>query len=203
MDYLVWAGCAVAFVTYFPLWKQIRSGKVEQNLFTWVMWATLDALAAATIIKQGGSYALPVFYAIGSGATVYIISKTEHKSIWTWFESVVIALVVACMVIWYLTTDATATVASTLAVLFGSIPQLVDAWKKPRTMPLGAYWAYLLANILCTAGAKDWSIQERFYPASVTILCLLFILFVIIRRRCQAPESTATPDHPVPTGRQA
>lgn len=173
MNALVLAGSAVAILTYFPLWKQIRSGKAKQNLLTWVLWGTLDLVVAATIIVQHGSWLLPMVYAFGSGVTVLIIKRHGDKASWTWFETMVASLVIVSTVVWYLTTDATATVASTCAMLIAGIPQLKDAWRKPHEMPLAAYAMYTLANILCTAGGADWSIKERFYPASAAVFCLL------------------------------
>ena len=77
------------------------------------------------------------------------------------------------VVVWYLTTDATATIASTCAMLIAGVPQIKDAWRKPQEMPLAVYAMYMVANILCTAGGADWSIKERFYPASAAVFCLL------------------------------
>lgn len=173
MSVLVFAGSLIAILTYFPLWKQIRSGKAKQNLLTWVLWGTLDAVVAATIVVQDGSWLLPIVYTFGSGVTVLIIKRHGDKASWTWFETLVASLVIVSVVVWYLTTDAIATVASTCAMLIAGIPQLKDAWQKPREMPLAAYTMYAVANILCAAGGADWSVKERFYPASGAVFCLL------------------------------
>jgi hypothetical protein len=82
---------------------------------------------------------------------------------------------VVSVIIWLLTTDAIATVASTSAMVIGGFPQLKDAWKKPREMPLAAYAAYAIANALCTAGGADWSIKERFYSAAATVFCAAIV----------------------------
>lgn len=176
MNVLILAGSVVAILTYFPFWKAIRTGKVEQNLLTWALWGTLDLVVTAIIIVQGGSFLLPIAYTIGASITVIFIAKSKGKTSWTWFESLVTSLVVVSMVIWYLCGSKVATVASTIAMLIAGVPQLIDAWKKPRSMPLLAFSAYLLANILSTAGGIDWSIKERFYPASAAAYCFLIVL---------------------------
>src|SRR3989344_9350376 len=116
MNVLILAGSAVAILTYFPLWKGIRIGKVEQNLLTWALWGIRDLVVAATIIVQKGSFLLPIAYAIGSSITVVFIAKAKGKASWTWFESLVLSLVLASMVIWYLSGSRVATVASTTAM---------------------------------------------------------------------------------------
>lgn len=177
MNVLILAGSVVAILIYFPLWKGIRTGKVEQNLLTWALWGTLDFVVAATIIAQKGSFLLPIAYAIGSLITVLFIVKAKGKASWTWFESLVSFLVLASMVIWYFSGDKVAAVASTTAMCIAGVPQLIDAWKKPHSMPLLVFSAYLLANVLSTAGGSDWSIKERFYPASAAVYCFLIVLF--------------------------
>ena len=173
MNALTLAGSALALLTYFPLWKQIRSGSVKQNLLTWALWSTLDAVIAGTIIVQKGSFLLPVVYALGGSMTVFFIARSRSKARWTWFESMVSFLVLASMVIWYVSGSKVATVASTVAMLIAGIPQIADAWKKPKDMPLMAYSSYFVANCLSTAGGKNWSIEERFYPVSAGAFCLL------------------------------
>ena len=191
MNALVLAGSIVAILTYFPLWKQIRSGKARQNLLTWALWGALDAIVAATIIVQHGSWLLPVAYTFGSGLTVVIIMRQGDKASWTWFETMVASLALVSMVVWYLTTNVIATVASTSAMLIAGMPQLKDAWQKPEEMPLGAYASYFVANLLCTAGGADWSIKERFYPASAALFCLI-ITMLAARRLWQRPASEAS-----------
>lgn len=181
MNTLTLVGSLIAILTYFPLWNQIRSGQAKQNLLTWVLWGTLDLVVAATIVAQHGNWLLPVVYGFGSGVTVLIIKRHGDKSLWTWFETMVASLVIVSAAVWYLTTDALATVASTCAMIIAGVPQLKDAHQKPHEMPLVAYAMYAVANILCTAGGADWSIKERFYPASAAAFCLAIVLLSLKR----------------------
>ncbi len=177
MNALILTGSLIAVLTYFPLWKQIRTGEVEQNLLTWALWAILDLVVAATIIVQGGSFLLPIAYFFGGTITVFLIVKSKGKASWTWFESLIASLTIASMVIWYFSGGKIATVASTSTMCIAGIPQLIDAWKKPYSMPLVAFCTYLLANSLSMAGGSDWSIKERFYPALAAAYCFLVVLF--------------------------
>ena len=182
MNILVWSGSLLALITYFPLWYQIKVGKTEQNRLTWGLWAALDIIATLTIVIQKGNFLLPVAYVIGSIVTVYFISRTGKKATWTWFETMVTVLVIICMIIWCLVNSRAATIASSSALLIAGIPQLVDAWKRPQEMPFLVYASYVIANGLSTAGGKNWSIEERFYPATATILCFLFIVVIFVRK---------------------
>lgn len=170
------AGSILALLIYFPLWKQIRSGEAKQNYLTWILWGLLDFIVAATIIVQHGNWLLPITYGFGSLITFYFILKAGEKASWTWFETMVVSLVIASMVIWYFSGSKIATIASTSAMLIAGIPQLIDTYKKPHEMPLLAYFGYFIANCLSTAGGKNWSIEERFYPTGAAIFCLLIAL---------------------------
>ena len=199
MNALVWAGSILALLTYFPLWKQIRSGKAKQNLLTWALWGVLDAVVAATIIVQKGNFLLPMVYTIGSMLTVYFILKTGNRAVWTWFETMVVLLTIASMMIWYFSGGKAAAVASTMAMCIAGIPQLVDAWKKPQDMPFLAYISYSIANCLSTAGGKSWAIKERFYPAGATVLSFLIAAFAA-RKYFLEPTSVKLVDKSSSTG---
>jgi hypothetical protein len=177
VNVLVWAGGMLAILTYFPLWKGIKSGKVKQNLFTWLLWAILDGIVAVTIIAQNGNFLLPVAFTVGSVITSFFIVGSKNKVSWTWFETMVVLLVVSSMGVWHFSGDRVATIASTIAVTIAGIPQLIDAWKKPKDMPILEFVSYTIANGLSTAGGKNWSISERLFPASGTVFCLLIVVF--------------------------
>lgn len=182
MNILVWSGSLLALLTYFPLWYQIKIGTTEQNRLTWGLWGALDIIATITIIAQKGNFLLPAAYVIGSVMTVYFISRTGKKSAWTWFETMVTLLVIICMVIWYFVNSKAATIASSSALLIAGVPQLVDAWRRPHEMPFLVYVSYTIANGLSTAGGKNWSVEERFYPATAAVLCFLFVVVIFARK---------------------
>ncbi len=179
MNSLTIVGSIIAILAYFPLWWQIKRNEIEQNLLTWVLWFALDVIIVASIFFQKGNFLLPATYTIGSLITTILIIKSQNKMSWTWFESFVSALVLISMIIWYFSGDKAATVTATAAMLVAGIPQLVDAYKNPHSMPLLVYGAYIIANSFSLAGATDWSVKESLYPASALIYCLLIFIFSI------------------------
>jgi hypothetical protein len=179
MNIFAWTGSIFALLIYFPLWWQIYKGAVKQNYLTWILWAILDVIVAATIIVQDGNYLLPVTYAIGSFVTFCLILRVGDKASWSWFETTIVFLVFASIFIWHSSGSKIATIASTSAMLIAGIPQLVDAFKRPREMPMAPYFGYFVANCLSVAGGKKWSIEERFYPTGAAILCLLIALLAV------------------------
>ncbi|MEK7519718.1 MAG: hypothetical protein AAB581_00525 [Patescibacteria group bacterium] len=154
---------------------------MNQNLFTWILWVAVDFVIAASVITQGGNFLLPVAYTVGSAITAFFIFASESRASWTWIETVVALLVVASMGVWVYSGSKLATIASTTAMIIAGIPQLVDAWKKPREMPMPVFVSYFIANSLSAAGGKNWSIEERFFPVALAFYCVA-IIFCSARR---------------------
>jgi hypothetical protein len=175
MSTLVILGALVAFGAYVPLWQGIRAGK-PQNLLTWILWGTLDAIITASIIKQDGNYLLPMIYTVGSTITGYLIWKSQGEMVWKRFHTLITILAVASMVIWYFSGVQNATIASSLAMMIGGIPQLEDAWEKPEDMPLIEYAFFTLANFLSMMGGKSWAIEEWFYAFTATVFCFVMVV---------------------------
>jgi len=180
------AGIIVGIAVYIPLCIQILSGKTKQNLATWGLWALLDSIAAASLFYQHGNFFLPALYALSSTVISLSILKSKNFS-WTWFETMVAFMVVACIVIWAISGAYVATIASTTAVVIAGIPLTAECWKKPEESPFLTYLGFLVANALGVIGGKEWSVTERLYTAACTALCLVVVIF-IARRFWRKPE---------------
>lgn len=194
MNSLIISSTIVAFVVYILLCVQLISSKAKQNLGTWILWTILDAIAAGTLIVQHGNYLLPVAYTIGSTVVVICIIKSKNFETWTLFESFITLLVIVCIVVWASSGAKVATIASSLALVIAGAPQLRESYRRPWDTPILIYAGYFLANSLATLGGKNWSIEERFYPACAGIYCLLVAIVAVRKlwiKQPIAPPTTA------------
>ena len=155
VNYLA-AGCLATSISYAFLCYSLKKGKVVQNLMTWLLWAALDIIIAASVIYQGGNWPFIVIYVAGCLAVSATVFKSSINP-WTRYETLI---------------------AGTIAVVIAGIPQLIDIWKRPEENPFLIYVGFLIGNILSTAAGKEWSIQERFYPVSMVIFCVIFIIAI-------------------------
>lgn len=174
----VFLSSVLALVLYVPLCIQLLSGKVKQNLATWLLWSILDGVAAGTLIVQGGNFWLATTYTLGSAVATLCILKSKMVK-WTWFENFVSLLVIICIIVWISSGSKVATIASTLAMFIAGIPQLIETMRKPHETPILIYFGYFIANSLSILGGKDWTIQERFYSSSAAIYCFILVLFAM------------------------
>ena len=164
----------LALSLYLPLGYQILTGKVTQNLATWILWILLDVIAAGSMFVQDGNFELPTAYVVGGTCIIVCIAKMKTMK-WTMYETKVSCMVVACMIGWGLSGPWLATILSSSAMALATIPQLKDCWRQPDQTPTLVYVGYTVANLASTIGGKSWTVEERFYPIVCMIICMLMV----------------------------
>ncbi len=181
MNVYQWASVILALVLYVPLGRMIVKGLVTQNLATFILWGSLDAIVGASMYFQGsGNFQLPFAYTLGCVFIISCILKSGNYA-WTRFETQISIVVATCSLAWCVivfgfSNPWLATILSTVGVVSAGIPQLRDSWRKPEDSPLLTYVGFVVVNTLSVAGGTSWTVEERLYPASCTILCLLVVL---------------------------
>ncbi len=176
MEYLAPIGGGLGLVAFGLLIIALFRQSTEQSFAAFFLWAMLDVIATVTTIIQHGNYWLALSNAIGSTIITLLLVKKKQVS-WSWVESMTAFLVVVCLVIWYTAGERAGIIASSLAVVIASIPQMVDTYKKPEATPTFVYVTFLVANILSVMGGTSWTIEERFYQCCGVFLCTVIVLF--------------------------
>lgn len=177
----------LALMLYLPLARDIWTGKITQNLATFILWGTLDTIAAISIFLQGGNYQLPSAYVAGCVLIVGCILKTGTFE-WTWFETAMSICVCVCLIGWAMSGSYLATILSTIGVVLAGLPQLKDTLKDPDGCPTLLYFGYTIANLLSTIGGKAWVVEERLYPVACLILCLVIALASLRKTKKTEPD---------------
>lgn len=165
----------ICVVAYIPLAVGITKSSVEQSFAAFILWAMLDTIATITTLLEDGNFWLPFTYA--SGSTIIALLLVLKKQItWSRIETVTSILVVICLVIWFTAGERAGIIASSIAVVIASLPQMVDTFKKPQATPLVPYLIFLSANVLSFIAGRSWTIEERFYPGCAIFLCAVIVL---------------------------
>jgi hypothetical protein len=172
----------IGFCAYIPLIAGIVRNTVQQSFTAFLLWAILDIIATITTFLQDGNYWLPFSNVVGA-TTVTILLGIKKQVSWSWVETMTAILVVICLVVWSVSGETAGIVASSLAVVVASIPQMVETYQKPTTTPLFAYLIFLSANILSFASGRSWTIEERFYAGCSVFLCVVIVSFAARRWR--------------------
>jgi hypothetical protein len=153
----------VSVPLYIWMCQKIIRHEIKQSFATWMLWAVLDVIVTASIWWNDGSYLLPLVFTIGSAITMGILIN-EKMTGWSRFETFLMSLVIVCMVIWYFTDAAVATIAGTMAVNLAGVPNIREAYREPEKQPVLIWFGFLCANALGVAGGDAWTVQERLYP---------------------------------------
>lgn len=154
-------------------------GSKPQNLASWVLFTLLTGVAAASVIVQHGNYPIALVWAIGNATVSLCIFKSKVFS-WTWLESMVVVLVLACLVVWKISGPKAATIATSIAFLTAGLPQLRDTYRKPWNTSVIIYSGYSVASMLSVIAGKDWSVEQRLFPM---VLVLFNFLVAIVASR--------------------
>jgi hypothetical protein len=157
----------------------IQKGK-GVSFATFFLWAILSAINAVSTIKRRGNYLLPATYTFGN-LVVALVLLFEERYGWGGFEWITLFLVALCMIIYRYSTLRKAIVASTLATVIASLPQLKISFETPWEVSIPIWSGFLLANIFSVLAGKEWTIQERFYSFGRSINCGLIIVLAIIK----------------------
>lgn len=167
------ASVVLALYLYQPLAKAIRVGAVTQNMVTFLLWGTIDAIAAVSTAIKGGNWVLEAAYVVGCLIIVRAILKAKCPMRFGKIEALSGALVVGCIIAWMTLGETGAIIASAIAVGIAGIPQAFEARDVPEKAAPFTYLGFTVANLLFAAAGKDWSVKERFYGEVCTVLTLV------------------------------
>ena len=170
----------LGFCAYVPLIVGILRNTAQQSFAAFFLWALLDAIATVTTFLQGGNYWLPFSNVVGS-STLALVLVVKRQVAWSWIENMTALLVLICLGVWYTVGEQLGIVASSLAVVMASIPQMAETYRAPQSTPVVPYFIFLGANILSFIAGRAWTIEERFYAGCSILLCVAIILLALRR----------------------
>lgn len=171
----------IAIIAYIPLIAGIVRNKVEQSFAAFLLWTLLDSIATITTFLEHGNYWLPFSNVVGT-ITVTLLLVTRRQVSWSWIETMTVLLVIICLTIWYYAGEQAGIIASSLAVVVASVPQMVDTFKKPSATPVLSYIIFFTANTISFYAGRSWTIEERFYAGCSMFLCVVIIVFALRRK---------------------
>jgi len=191
-DVLKIAGGISALALFIPMAVRIvKDGGAGQSFATWLLWAALDTILAASIIEQRGNFLLPLGFALGS-AVMTLLLLARGRFAWSRVESVTLILVLGCLFGWRLGGARIATIAATTGICLAGIPGLVELWRNPQRA-VGNIWGwYVLANGLAFLGGTAMTVEERFAPGMFAAFSLLMFLASRRPTTTRAYPGTAT-----------
>ncbi len=180
---IISAGLGVAlFVTYFI---EIFRDSVRPHVFSWVTWSLLTGVAFLVSRSSGGgsgTWILAIETVMCGVIAVYALFKGEKNITKLDWASFIAALLVFGF---YLTTHNaiwSAILAASIDTL-GFIPTFRKSYEKPFEEPISSYLLSGLGYLFSIPALGRIVIVPVIYPATLVVTNLVFVLFLMIRRK--------------------
>ena len=165
--------------------KDILQGSIKPHPFSWLGWASLDAVIfSAQIAGGGGAGSWVTGVAVLANTVIAVLSlrrgeKRITLSDWTCFVGAVLGIV-----LWKLTADPLGAVIIISAVNFiAFVPTFRKAYLRPNEEALNIFAFDVIKFILGIAALGVLSPTTALFPASAMISNVIFILMVVLRRQ--------------------
>ncbi|MGC3944885.1 MAG: hypothetical protein QM762_10280 [Chryseolinea sp.] len=181
-DFLQLLAGIVGFCAYIPLTIGIVNERTRQSFAAFLLWGLIDGVAMVSSILQHGNFWLATSNVAG---TFFIAGLLLYKGQFEWSktETLTSVLVVVCLIVWYLSGNTGAIVASSLAVILAGIPQMLHTMRHPEHTPTAVYMIWLSANTISFFSARAWTIDEVFYASCSLLLCAIILAIAGLKKR--------------------
>lgn len=175
----------LTFFGYIPYIRDVLQGKTKPHIYTWFVWGFVTAIGYGLQVGAGagvGSWlALAV---IVNCFFIFVLGLKNGKKDITKSDTVFLLLSFVAIFLWLIAKQPVISVVliSTIGLL-GFVPTIRKAWGKPYSETLFTYKLNIFRHGLNIFALQQYNIVTWLYPATWTIMNLLFSVMLIIRRK--------------------
>lgn len=174
----------IGFLAFVPYIIETLSHKTKPNKATWIIWAVLGIIIAASYWSAGArdSAWTPIAYALGILVVAGLSLKYGEEG-WTSLDKACLLGAGCGLLLWALTSDAALALYFTISVdAIGAIPTIKKAYERPQSESRAAWALFLAANSLNILAIGSWTLAEASYPVYVLVLSMAMCALVFIPR---------------------
>lgn len=179
----------LTFVAFIPYIRSVLSGQTKPHVFSWLIWGVATFVVFLAQLADGAGFGA---WSIGLSGflTCYIAflayrRRSDHsvtKLDWVFFILAMISLP-----LWFLTKDPFwAVLILTTVDTLGFGPTFRKAYHKPYEEQLFLYIVMTVRNLVSIPALENYSWTTILFPATLSVTCGIFIIFVMIRRASSA-----------------
>ena len=179
----------LTIVAYFPYISSIIQNKTRPHVFSWVIWGTSTCIVfLAQLADEGGAGAWVIgFSGIISIYVAYLAYIKKSDSSITRIDWIFFIVAMTSLPLWYLTSDPLwAVVILTTGDVLGFVPTFRRSYLNPFEDQLKFYVVMAVRNIVVVFALQNYSLTTVLFPATIAVMCLMFSLMVVYRRRVRA-----------------
>ncbi len=164
----------IGFLAFVPYILDTLSRRTKPNKATWIIWAILGIIIAASYYSAGArdTVWLPAGYAVGILVIAALSLKYGDEG-WSFLDKACLLGAGAGLCLWAATGEpATAYYLTTIVDAIGAVPTIAKAYKRPETESRPAWAMFLVADVLNLMAIGEWTLLIALYPVYVTVLGL-------------------------------
>lgn len=187
------ASTIIGLLAFIPYMYALYKGTAKPHCFTWFLWGLMMGIAFFAQIKGGA----------GPGAWVTAASAFAYTSIGifglfrgekniTRTDWITLFFALAAIPLWYITKNPLYSVLLISAIdVMAFIPTYRKSWTKPYEEPISTFALTALALFLSIVAMDEINMITAFYPATLGLTDVIFVILLITRRKICLPSGQA------------
>lgn len=180
----------IALYGHISYGLEIPKKTVRPKAITWLIWAVLSTCVSIVQLRHGAG--LGSVGAITGAVSGYVLAATAwvygHRHIHG-SDVLSITLTVVALLCWGIFGDTVAVIIASFVYIIGFTPSLVRGWMAPRNERLTPFVTAWLKYALSLLILQSVSPATVVYPAILSAANLLFVLFLVWRRKIVPKKS--------------
>ena len=170
---------------YYFYFRDIFAGRTRPHAYTWLVWASLTAIAFFGQIHDGagaGAWITGLTAAVSFVIFGLALSKGEKEI--TRLDKLSLLSAMFALALWPVTSDPLLSMVLVTATDFlGFVPPIRKSYGKPHEETLVSYVLAGLKFALAIIALENYTVVTWLYPASLVVANLAFVFMLVIRRR--------------------
>ncbi|NND64344.1 MAG: hypothetical protein HKM24_00120 [Gammaproteobacteria bacterium] len=182
----------LAFAAYIPYLRDTLASRTKPHVYTWFVWGLAAMVIFALQFSEGGGPGAWVTFAVASlSITVFVLGfRVGDKDI-TWLDTGFLILALVALGLWLLADQPVLSMILLVATeLLGFGPTVRKSWHQPYSETLSTYAINVVRHALSVFALTEYTIVTWLFPVSWTIANVLFVIFLLSRRRLVPAPTT-------------
>ncbi|HVY68223.1 MAG TPA: hypothetical protein VHA30_05000 [Patescibacteria group bacterium] len=181
--YCALAAALVAVFSYLPYLRDIFRGRTRPHTFSWLIWIITLGTGLAGVLRGGGGWTiLSMGTSILLECVVLLLSLRYGRKNITWFDTAVLLLALAAILVWRQLQNPYLAVIMVSAIDFlGYLPSYRKVYFQPQSETLSTWIGYVLAGGFGMLALRSYNFLTLTYILTVAAANLLMAILCLRR----------------------
>ncbi len=175
----------IALISFGPYIKDVLARKTTPHIYSWLVWAILQAAATIAILRENTFWSALGVAALGLvSLIVFLLSfKFGTKKITT-FDTICLIGALVAIGVWIFAHDVLLSIILiTIIDFIGFLPTYRKGYDEPYSETLFLFICSAISNLFSVFSITNYSVESSLYVASLVLSNMIFVSIVLIRRK--------------------